>query len=404
MSAIASSSAKPTANSILYKRVKDVKHLPTIPASDIRRTLHGFKTVPDFTKRGDPRLHADWARFKDGEREFLVNWYWTAYDEEYQELEDLWLQLTRKEAQEEEKRRSEAEKKKKSKPAAPVASGSGSKKGKGKEKEVQIIDSGSESETDTEFRESCIGCERAKVRCVFTHPTTGKKLACDRCVDCKTNCTYWSPQDMIVRKELRNIRLSVSSMDVNSEVRNRLQAESFYHQYNLQVINGLQWSLTALSSIDGQDIGLRTLENQLPEDTSVPEDLQDAVYNGRSQVIERYNQLAQMCGVQMKAISSRYGLGKNFGGRVPLLNRHGGLEIPEGLESGVKKRKAEEPVVELGPSKKVRKDMNPETGAKEVEKEVEKEVGPDPESAVGKGKGKEKEAGPEEDEESTMKE
>ncbi|KIJ51671.1 hypothetical protein M422DRAFT_243996 [Sphaerobolus stellatus SS14] len=151
MSAAASSSAKTTANTILYKRAKDVQRLPTIPASDVRRTLRGFKTVPEFTKRGDPRLHADWARFKDGEREFMVNGYWTAYDEEYQELEDLWLQLTRKEAQEEEKRRSEAEKKKKSKPTAPVASGSGSKKGKGKEKEIQIIDSGSESETDTEF-------------------------------------------------------------------------------------------------------------------------------------------------------------------------------------------------------------------------------------------------------------
>ncbi|KIJ43719.1 hypothetical protein M422DRAFT_252964, partial [Sphaerobolus stellatus SS14] len=265
MSAAASSSAKTIANTILYKRAKDVRRLPTIPASDVRRTLRGFKTVPEFTKRGDPRLHADWARFKDGEREFMVNGYWTAYDEEYQELEDLWLQLTRKEAQEEEKRRSEAEKKKKSKPTAPVVLGSGSKKGKGKEKEIQVIDSDSDSETDTEFRESCVGCERAKLRCIFTHGTNGKKVACDRCVERKTNCTYRSPQDLVVRKELRNIRLSVSSMDVNSEVRNRLQAESFYHQYNLQVISGLQWSLTALSNIDGQDIGLRTLDNQLPE-------------------------------------------------------------------------------------------------------------------------------------------
>ncbi|KIJ49054.1 hypothetical protein M422DRAFT_246857 [Sphaerobolus stellatus SS14] len=356
MSATASSSAKPTANSILYKRAKD--------------------TVPKFTKRGDPRLHADWARFKDGEREFMVNWYWMVYDEEYQELEDLWFQLTRKKAQEEEKRKSEAEKKKKSKPAAPVALGSGSKKGKGKEKEVQAIDSDSDSETDTEFQESCVACERAKLRCIFTHGTNSKKVACDRCVECKTNCTYRSPQDLVVRKELRNIRLSVSSMDVNSEVHNRLQAENFYHQYNLQ----------------------------LPEDTLVPEELQDAVFNGRSHVIECYNHIAQMCGAQMKAISSRYGLGKNFGGRVPLLNCHGGLDVPGEPESGVKKRKAENPVTEPGPSKKVRKDKEPEAREREVEKEVEKEVGPDPEPAVEKGKEKEKETGPEENEEDTMKE
>ncbi|KIJ34402.1 hypothetical protein M422DRAFT_263544 [Sphaerobolus stellatus SS14] len=336
----------------------------------------GFKTVPKFTKRGDLRLHADWARFKDREREFMVNWYWTAYDEEYQELEDLWLQLTRKEAQEEEKRKSEAEKKKKSKPTAPVALGSGSKKGKGKEKEVQIIDSDSDSETDTEFRESCVGCERAKLQCIFTHGTNGKKVACDQCVECKTNCTYRSPQDLVVRKELRDIRLSVSSMDVNSEVHNRLQAENFYHQYNLQ----------------------------LPEDTSVPEELQDAVFNGRSLVIEHYNHIAQMCGAQMKAISSCYGLGKNFGGRVPLLNCHEGLDVPGESESGVKKRKAENPVTEPSPSKKVRKDKEPEAGEREVEKEVEKEVGPDPEPAVEKGKGKEQETGPKENEEDTMKE
>ncbi|KIJ43757.1 hypothetical protein M422DRAFT_253005 [Sphaerobolus stellatus SS14] len=131
----------------------------------------------------------NWAIFKDGEREFMLNGYWAAYDEEYQELEDLWLQLTRKEAQEEEKRKSEVEKKKKSKPAAPVASGSGSKKGKGKEKEVQVIDSDSDGETDTEFRESCIGCERAKLRCIFTHGTNGKKVTCGRCVE------RWKPKN-----------------------------------------------------------------------------------------------------------------------------------------------------------------------------------------------------------------
>ncbi|KIJ53874.1 hypothetical protein M422DRAFT_242140 [Sphaerobolus stellatus SS14] len=381
MSAAASSSKNPTANSILYKRAKD--------------------TVPEFTKRGDPRLHADWASFKDGEREFMVNGYWTTYDEEYQELEALWFHLTRKEAQEEEKRKSEAEKKKKSKPAVPVASGSVSKKGKGKEKEV--IDSDSDSETNTEFRESCVGCERAKIRCIFTHGTNGKKVACDRCVERKTNCTYRSPQDLVVRKELRNIRLSVSSMDVNSEVRNRLQVESFYHQYNLQVISGLQWSLNALSNIDGQNIGLRTLDNQLPSDVSVPEDLQDAEAHGRDHVIERYNNIAQMCGAQMKSISSRYGLGKNFGARVPLLNCYGELDLTGEVESGIKKRKAEEVPTEPGPSKRIRKDKEPESEEKEAEKEVEKGVRPDPAPMVDKGKGKENEPGPKENGENTMK-
>ncbi|KIJ22917.1 hypothetical protein M422DRAFT_276596 [Sphaerobolus stellatus SS14] len=390
MSAAASSKTT-TANNILYKKAKDVQHLPSIPASDVQRTVRGFKTVPEFTKRWDPRLHNDWAGYKDGEREIMVRGYWRAYDEEYEELEALWLQLTRKEDQEEEQWKSKVEKKKKNKPAAPVALGSGSKKGKRKGKEIEIIGSDSDSEIDMEFWESCVGCERAKVRCVFTHATNGKKVACDQCIDHKTNCTYWSPQDLVVRKELQNIRLSVSSMDVNSE-------------YNLQVINSLQWSLSALANIDRQNIGLRTLDNQLPSDTSVPEDLQDAVVHGQDHVIECYNNIAQMCGAQMKSISSQYGLGKNFGARVPLLNCYGELDLTGEVESGIKKRKAEEAAAEPGPSKRIRKDKEPESGEKEVEKEVEKELGPDPAPVVDKGKGKEKELGGEENGEDTMKE
>ncbi|KIJ28297.1 hypothetical protein M422DRAFT_270438 [Sphaerobolus stellatus SS14] len=68
----------------------------------------------------------------------------------------------------------------------------------------------------------------------FTHATNGKKVACDRCVHHKTNCTYWSPQDLIVQKKLKSIGKSVTSIDANSEVQNCLQAKSFYHQYNLQ--------------------------------------------------------------------------------------------------------------------------------------------------------------------------
>jgi hypothetical protein len=409
---------KLTANTVLYKKSKDVKRLPIVAPSDVRRTLAGFASVPEFIAREDPRLSADWPKYKEAQRKLVVDWYWAAYDEEYQELEALWLQLKRKEAQEEEKRKSEAEKKKKSKPAVPVASGSGSKKGKGKEKEVQvshnnsdlknvltglqIIDSESDTDTDSEFRECCVGCERAKVRCVFTHAINGKKVACDRCVERKTHCTYRNPQDLVVRKELRTIRNSVSSMDVNSEVRNRLQAESFYHQYYLQVLSGLQWSLNALSNIDGQDIGLRTLDNQLPSGVSVPEDLQDAIQHGRGHVIERYNNIAHMCSAQMKSISSRYGLGKNFGARVPLLNRYGEVELPGEADSGIKKRKAEEAVAEPGPSKKARKEKEPGSGEEVVEKEVEKEMVPV--QAVNKGKGKEGEPGSELETGETMKE
>ncbi|KIJ43929.1 hypothetical protein M422DRAFT_252855 [Sphaerobolus stellatus SS14] len=173
---------------------------------------------------------------------------------------------------------------------------------------------------------------------------------------------------------------------------------------NLEVISSLQWSLSALANIDRQNIGLRTLDNQLLSDTSVPEELQDAVEHGHAHVIECYNSTAQMCSAQMKSISSRYGLGKNFGGRVPMLNCYGGLDLTREVESGIKKRKAEEAATKPSSSKRIRKDKELESGVKEVEKEVEKEVGPDPAPAVDKGKGKEKELGPEENGEDTMKE
>ncbi|KIJ39145.1 hypothetical protein M422DRAFT_258026 [Sphaerobolus stellatus SS14] len=325
MSTATSSSKNTTANNILYKKAKDDQQLPSIPASDVQRTVRGSRRYPNLQRggtRGCTRIG------QDIKKESGRSW------------------LTRKEAQEEEKRKSEAEKKKKkNKPVAPVVSGSGSKKGKGKE--IEIIGSDSDSETNTEFQESCIGCEHAKVRCIFTDAINGKKVACDH-------------------------------MDVNSEVRNRLQAESFYHQYNLQVISGLQWSLSALANIDGQNIGLRTLDNQLPSDTSVPEDLQDTVVHGRDHVIEHYNNIAEMCGAQMKSISSRYGLGKNFGARVPLLNCYGELDLTGEVESGIKKRKAEEAVVEPSPSKRIRKDKEPESEEKRRKQKLKREWGPIP--------------------------
>ncbi|KIJ24805.1 hypothetical protein M422DRAFT_274323 [Sphaerobolus stellatus SS14] len=398
MSAIASLSKTVTANTILYKKAKDVPRLPTIAKSDPCRTLSGFKAVPGFTKRRDPMRNDEWEGYEESEREALVRGYWRVYDQEHNELEALYSSLARKEAAELESRRmSEEKKKKKSKLTAPIASGSGS--GKGKDTEVEVIDD-SESDANTKFRETCIGCEHAKVKCIFTHASNSKKVACDQCVSRKTNCTYQSPQDLVVQKELKALKRSIVSLDGSSEIRNRLQAEGLYHQYNLQVISSLQWSLNTLSSVDTQEIGLRRLNNQLLSDMSVPEELQDAVQHGRSHVIERYNNIALMCGVQMKSISSRYGLGKGFEGWIPMLNPYGELDLRGEAGSGKRRRREKEDNAERGPSKKVRTEKEPESG----EKEVEKEVGPDAAPLVDKGKGKERESTPDGNEEDTMKE
>ncbi|KIJ36123.1 hypothetical protein M422DRAFT_261450 [Sphaerobolus stellatus SS14] len=323
--------------------------------------LAGFHGIPEFQMRRDPSAFPDWDLYGEEEKNALMKGYWAAYDQEYKDLEGLWLDSYRKEEAEAEKRRSAEEKKKKKEKkktvasTMPVALGSG--KGKGKEKEeIEIIDSDSESEPDMEFRKTCVGCECAWLKCVFNHNSAGKKSVCNWCVDRKTNCSYRSPQDLIVQRELRKVRKAVTYISDNSEVRNRLQAESFYHQYNLQVISGLQWSLNALSNVDGQDIRLRTLENQLAEHGSVPKDLQDAVIHGRSQVIECYNNIAQMCGTQMKSISVWHRLGKGFGGCVPLLNRHGEVDLSREVDSGVKRRRPQDEDTESGPIKRPRVD------------------------------------------------
>ncbi|KIJ34455.1 hypothetical protein M422DRAFT_263418 [Sphaerobolus stellatus SS14] len=326
MSATASSSKTTTANAILYKKAKDILRLSTIEKSDPRRTLLGFRAVSGFTKRWDLTKNDEWEGYGETVCEALVKGYWHVHDQEHNELDALYLSLARKEATElESKRISEEKKKKKSKSTAPITSGSGS--GEGKETDIEVIDD-SESNADTRFRESCVGCGRAKVKCIFTHAPNGKKVTSDRC-------------------------------------------------YNLHVISSLQWSLNALSNVDTQDLGLWRLENDLPNDTSVPEELQDVVQHGHSHVIEHYNNIALMCGVQMKSISSRYKLGKGFEGWVPMLNPYGELDL---------KGEAD---------KKVRIGKEPESG----EKEVEKEVGPDLAPVVDKGKGKKKEAEPEEIEE-----
>ncbi|KIJ42531.1 hypothetical protein M422DRAFT_254307 [Sphaerobolus stellatus SS14] len=143
----------------------------------------------------------------------MIRGYWRAYDKDHDELEEHYLALVREEAEAESKRKFEEErkKKKKSKPVAPIASGS--EKGKGKAVE-EVVDS--ESEADTEFQETCIGCKRAKVKCIFMHATNGKKVACDRCVRRKTNCSYQSPQDLAVQVMLKKISKSLVNLDVEA--------------------------------------------------------------------------------------------------------------------------------------------------------------------------------------------
>ncbi|KIJ47010.1 hypothetical protein M422DRAFT_249308 [Sphaerobolus stellatus SS14] len=357
MSAAASTTKPPTANSLLYKMAKDVKRLP-------------FVTPTDYGAE---------------EKNALMKGYWAVYDKEYEDLEGLWLSLFRKEKAEAEKWKSEEEKKKKKEkkkktavPTLPVASGSRKSKGKEKE-EIEVIDSDSESETDMEFRETCIGCKRAKLKCVFNYNSFSKKSACD-----------W---------ELQSVRRAVAAISGNMEVRNQLQAESFYHQYNLQVISRLQWSLNALSTVDGQDIRLRTLENQLAEASSMPKELQDAMVHGWSHVIEHYN-IVQMCGAQMKSIAVQYRLGKGFGSQFPLLNRYGEMDFSGEVDFGVKRRRPQDEDTESSPSKKPRMDK----GMVPEEVETEKEKGLKVVPNVDKGKGKEKEPGSEEDVEETMKE
>ncbi|KIJ52932.1 hypothetical protein M422DRAFT_242890 [Sphaerobolus stellatus SS14] len=296
MSAAASSSKSTTANTILYKRVKDVPRLPTFEKSDPRRTLDGFKAVPGFSKRRDLTKNEEWEgycyvlvqntpgnqrgigsildRYDNLEHEPLVKGYWRAYDMEHNELEALFFSLMRKEATEtESKRKSEEGKKKKSKPAAPIASGSGSGKGKEKAKEKESETDDSDSEPDLLFWESCVGCERAKVRCVFTHATTGKKVACDRCICRKINCTYRSPKDFIIQRMLKKVSKTLVNLDVEAGNRNHLEAEWLYCGCHQQMLDGLQRSIDQLMKADELGLGLLILETQYKDGTSVPEDL-----------------------------------------------------------------------------------------------------------------------------------
>ncbi|KIJ43217.1 hypothetical protein M422DRAFT_253419 [Sphaerobolus stellatus SS14] len=127
MSAATTSSKSTTATAILYKKSKDVPHLPLVEKWNPRRTLTGFKAVPKFTARQDLTKNDEWEGYEQAECNALIKgmrprWRVSGGEEE--------------------------EKKKKSKPAAPIASGF--RKGKAKGKTVEeVVDS--ESKADTEF-------------------------------------------------------------------------------------------------------------------------------------------------------------------------------------------------------------------------------------------------------------
>ncbi|KIJ35339.1 hypothetical protein M422DRAFT_262513 [Sphaerobolus stellatus SS14] len=370
-----SSSKSTTATTILYKKSKDVPRLPLVELSDVRKPLKGFKAVPEFTGRWDPTRNDDWADYEQAERDTMIKGYWWAYDKEHDELENHYLALVRKEAEAESKRKSEEEKKKKSKPATPIASGS--RKSKGKGKAVEEVDD-SEFEGDTEFQETCIGCKLGKVKCIFTHATNGKKVACDS-------------------KSLVNLDVEVGNQ-------NHLEAEGSYHRYQLQMFNGLRGSLDQLMKADERELRLRTLVHQLQDESLVSEDLQDGVFNARSRIIDRYNKIALTCGAQMKQIVARYKLGKSFVPKVMLLDQYGEVVFEEDVGPGMK-RMRDENEVGFGPSKRARFAEKPGSRVKEVEKVVEKEVGPDPvPMEIDKGTGKGKETEPKDVEEDIMKE
>ncbi|KIJ27155.1 hypothetical protein M422DRAFT_271704 [Sphaerobolus stellatus SS14] len=128
--------------------------------------------------------------------------------------------------------------------AMPVASGSG--KGKGKSKEVV---------QDTDFGNKAI--------CVFTHPTAGKKMSCDRCVRRKVNCTFQNPYEWAMHGALRTVNRHIKGLKAEAEDRNTLAGEELYHKYNLQQLESLHWAHSAFMEVVKLDIGLRELELKL---------------------------------------------------------------------------------------------------------------------------------------------
>ncbi|KIJ29877.1 hypothetical protein M422DRAFT_268660 [Sphaerobolus stellatus SS14] len=398
------------ANTILYKKSKDVPILTPIKSTDARRMLEGFQAVPKFKGCKDPSRGETWAEADTDKQSSIVAGYWRAYNKDYMDLNKLFLLLKKKEdaAAELKRKADEAQKKE---VVGPVASGSG--KGKGKSK-VLVLDSDSESGVEEEFRETCLNCEENKVKCIFTYPTTGKKSSCDRCVRCKVNCTYRSPYEWALHGALQTVNGHVETLKMEAEDRNQLAREELYHKYNLQQLESLRWAHSAFLEVARLDIGLRELELKLKANgQSVPEDLFDDAEQGCVRIISKHNYITCNCTFNMKQLAARYVLGKGHEAKALLMDARGGIEVADITESG-KKRSREDKDAGAGSSKKARvesevvrkegQDSREKEKRVEVEKEVEKEVGPDPEPAMEKGKGKEKETGPKENEEDTMKE
>ncbi|KIJ42188.1 hypothetical protein M422DRAFT_254564 [Sphaerobolus stellatus SS14] len=307
MSTIVTSSKRTTANTVLYKRSKDIPHLPVMLSSDTRRTLKEFKVEPEFKGCRDPTKGDSWPEADDEEHKLIV---------ESLELCELFARLKKEvEVEAEKKRRAEEEKRRK---VVLVTLGPRKGKGKGKEIDVEVIDSDSEDEIDGEFRETCLSSSENQVIYIFTHPTNGKKkMACDRCI-------RWDGKNLL-------------GLDPEAEDCNCLSTEDMYHQYNLMMLESL----------------LCELQSKLQPNDSVPGDLQDVVANGHTWVVTRHNSIAWPCAVNMCQIAAHHNLGKGYIPWVFVLNVFGEVELLGKLEPG-KKRSREEQEPKAGPSKKTR--------------------------------------------------
>ncbi|KIJ47453.1 hypothetical protein M422DRAFT_248863 [Sphaerobolus stellatus SS14] len=399
-----SSSSKPTvANTVLYKKSKDMPILPPIRLTDARRMLNGFQGVPKFKGQKDPSRGETWAEADTDEQSSIIAGYWRAYDKNYADLNKLFLSLKKKEDAVAELKWKAEEAQKKKEVFVPVASGSG--KGKGKSKEL-VLDADSESGVEEEFRETCLNCDENKVKCVFTHPTTSKKSLCDRCVRQKVNCTYRSPYKWVLHGALKTVNGHVESLKMKAEDRNTLAGEELYHKYNLQQLESLCWVHSVFL-----EVGLRELELKLKAiGQLVPEDLFDDAEQGHVQIISKHNYIACNCAFNMKQLAAWDVLGKGHEAKAFLMDAQGGIEVADITESG-KKRSRDDKDVGAGSSKKARvedevvRKEGQGSGEKEKEVEVEKEMESAPNMIGGLEKGKEKEdTGSKITDENTMKE
>ncbi|KIJ24634.1 hypothetical protein M422DRAFT_274536 [Sphaerobolus stellatus SS14] len=297
-----SSSSKPTTvNAVLYKKSKDVPILPPVRSTDARRTLAGFQAVPEFKGQKDLSRGETWAEADTDEQTSIVAGYWRAYNKDYADLNTLFLLLKKKEDAAAEQKRKVEEKRKEV--VVPVALGSG--KGKGKSKEV-VLDTDSESVVEEEFRETCLNCEENKVTCVFTHPTTGKKSSCDRCIRRKVNCTYRSPYEWAMHGALKKVNDHIESLKAEAEDRNTLAGEELYHKYNLQQLESLRWAHSAFLEVAKLYIRLRELELKFKANARGP-------------------------------LAAQFMLGKGHEAKALLMDAQGGIEVADITESGKKR-------------------------------------------------------------------